>query len=103
MGDCTTAAFADAATAAAQELGKDNVYTIASVNCADGWAVTSGLLADKASPNMGAPTSFVFQQIGQSWVARKKPDVCGTNPTSNPAPADAQIPGALYQAACLAG
>ncbi|GAY16387.1 hypothetical protein [Mycobacterium sp. shizuoka-1] len=97
------AAFADAAAAAAAELGKDNVYTVDSVDCADGWAVTSGLLADKANPGMGAPTSFVFQQQGQQWVARKKPEVCGTNPTTTPAPADAQIPGALYQAGCLAG
>ena len=98
---CTKAALADAATGAAQAMGKDNVYTIHDVQCADGWAVTSGLLASQANPKMGAPTTFVFQQQGQQWVAQDKAKVCGTNPTTTPAPADAKIPAALYMPGCL--
>lgn len=103
MTECTKAALAEPATGAAQAMGPDNVYTVDDLNCADGWAVTSGVLASKDNPNMGAPTSFVFQQEGQFWVVQDKAKVCGTNPVSTTPPADAAIPAALFLAGCAAG
>ena len=103
MTECTKAALAEPATQAAQALGPDNVYTVDELSCADGWAVTSGLLADKSNPNTGAPTSFVFEQQGQFWVLKDKAMVCGTNPTTTTAPADAEIPADLFLPGCAAG
>jgi hypothetical protein len=103
MTECTKAALAEPATSAAQALGANNLYSIDELNCADGWAVTSGLLASKANPQMGAPTSFVFEQEGQFWVPKDKAKVCGTNPTTTTPPADAVIPAALFLAGCAAG
>ena len=65
--------------------------------------MTSGLLASRVGPTMGAPTSFVFQQEGQFWVVQDKAKVCGTNPTTTTAPADAAIPAALFLPGCAAG
>ncbi|AQT80200.1 hypothetical protein B1R94_14410 [Mycolicibacterium litorale] len=100
---CAKAQLADAAAAAARALGPDNVYTIDDVKCADGWAVTSGLLATTANPGMGAPTSFVFRHDGQFWAVQDKAKVCGTNPTTTTAPADAAIPAELFLSGCAAG
>ena len=87
----------------AEALGADNVYTVDELSCADGWAVTSGLLASKDNPEMGAPTSFIFEQEGQFWIPKDKAMVCGTNPTTTTAPADAQIPADLFVVGCAAG
>jgi len=103
MTECTKGALAQPATNAAQAMGPDNVYTISDLHCADGWAVTGGLLANKANPDMGAPTSFVFEQEGQFWIPKDKATVCGTNPTTTTAPADALIPAALFLPGCAAG
>lgn len=103
MTECTKDALAQPATQAAQAMGADNVYTVDNLNCADGWAVTGGVLASKENPQMGAPTSFVFQQEGQFWVLQEKSKVCGTDPTTTTAPADAAIPAALFLAGCAAG
>ena len=103
MTTCTKEALAEPAGAAARALGPDNVYTVDDLHCADGWAVTSGLLANKADPTRGAPTSFVFEQEGQFWVPKDKAKVCGTNPTTTTAPADATIPAALFLPGCAAG
>ena len=103
MIECTKAALAEPATTAAQAMGPDNLYTIDDLNCADGWAVTAGLLSSKANPNMGAPTSFVFEQEGQFWIPKDKAKVCGTNPTTTTPPADAVIPAALFLPGCAAG
>lgn len=100
---CTKEQLADAAAAAARAMGKDNVYTIDDLQCADGWAVTSGLLASTQNPQQGAPTSFVFQAEGQFWVVQDKAKVCGTNPTTTTAPADATIPASLFLSGCAAG
>ncbi|WP_328356982.1 hypothetical protein OG976_01595 [Mycobacterium sp. NBC_00419] len=100
---CTKAQLADAAASAARALGKDNVYTIDDLQCADGWAVTSGLLASAQQPDRGAPTSFAFRAEGQSWVVQDKTKVCGTNPTTTTAPADATIPASLFLSGCAAG
>lgn len=103
MTECTKAALAEPATQAAQALGADNVFTIDQLDCADGWAVTSGVLAGKDNPQMGAPTSFVFEQEGQFWVPKDKAAVCGTDPVTTTPPADALIPAALFVAGCAAG
>jgi len=103
MTECTKDALAPFATGAAQAMGPDNVYTLSDLQCADGWAVTGGVLANKANPDMGAPTSFVFEQEGQFWVVKDKAKVCGTNPTTTTAPADALIPAALFLPGCAAG
>jgi hypothetical protein len=103
MTECTKGALAQPATNAAQAMGPDNVYTISDLQCADGWAVTGGLLANRANPDMGAPTSFVFEQEGQFWIPKDKAKVCGTNPTTTTAPADALIPAALFMPGCAAG
>jgi hypothetical protein len=86
-----------------QAVAKDNLYRIDDVKCADGWAVTAGLWSSTANPDMGAPTTLVFQQQGTQWVNQDKQKVCGTNPTTTPAPADAQIPAVLYEFGCLTG
>ncbi|MGB0971829.1 MAG: hypothetical protein ACPGVG_12830 [Mycobacterium sp.] len=103
MTNCTKAELAEAATGAAQALGPENVYTINDLLCADGWAVTAGILANSRDPRMGAPTSFVFEQEGQFWVLQDKAKVCGTMPTSTTPPSDATIPGALFISGCAAG
>jgi hypothetical protein len=103
MTECTTEALAGPATAAAQAMGPDNVYTVDDLSCSEGWAVTAGLLASKDNPDMGAPTSFVFEQQGQFWVVQDKAKVCGTNPTTTTAPTDATIPAALFLSGCAAG
>jgi hypothetical protein len=103
MTECTKAALAGPATQAAQAMGPNNLYTVDQLSCADGWAVTSGLLSSTANPQMGAPTSFVFEQEGQFWVPKDKATVCGTNPTTTTPPADAVIPAALFLAGCAAG
>lgn len=100
---CAKTQLAGAAAAAARALGPDNVYTIDDVQCAAGWAVTSGLLATTANPGTGAPTSFVFRHDGQFWAVQDKAKVCGTNPTTTTAPADAAIPAELFVSGCAAG
>jgi hypothetical protein len=101
--DCTKAGLADAATKAVQVVANDNTFRIDDVKCADGWAVTSGLWSSTANPNMGAPSTLVFQQQGSQWVGQDKQKVCGTNASTTPAPADAKIPAALYEIGCLTG
>jgi len=101
--ECTESALAEPATEAARALGPDNLYTIDHAACADGWAVTSGLLASADNPEMGAPTSFVFERRGQSWNARDKAAVCGTDPNTSTPPADATIPAELFLNGCAAG
>lgn len=103
MTECTKDALAQPATNAAQAMGPDNVYSISDLHCSDGWAVTGGVLANKNNPEMGAPTSFVFEQEGQFWIPKDKATVCGTNPTTTTAPADALIPAALFLPGCAAG
>ena len=103
MTNCTKEALTAPATQAAQALSPDNVYTVDGLTCSNGWAVTSGLLAGKDNPEMGAPTSFVFEQQGQFWVLKDKAEVCGTDPTSSTAPIDAEIPTSLFLPGCAAG
>ncbi|TDO12125.1 hypothetical protein EV580_3851 [Mycobacterium sp. BK086] len=101
--DCTKTGLADAATAAVQAVAKENTYRIDDVKCADGWAVTGGLWSSTTNPEMGAPTTLVFQQQGSQWLNQDRQKVCGTNASTTPAPADAKIPAALYEFGCLTG
>jgi hypothetical protein len=106
MTECTKEALATPAQDAATALGADNAYTIDTLECADGWAVTSGILGPKDAPAdgpQGAPTSFIFQAEGQFWIPKTQEQVCGTYNADTPdaVPADAEIPEALYTAGCL--
>jgi hypothetical protein len=106
MTECTQANLEPAATEAAQALGADNVFTFEDLQCADGWAVVSGIVGNgstAASEPVGAPTSFVFQAEGQFWVPQDKSTVCGSDPAATSAPADATIPADLYTAGCASG
>lgn len=108
MTECTKDKVGPAADEAAKALGADNVYTVDNLECADGWAVTTGILgtgSTDANAPEGAPTSFVFQAEGQFWVPQDKAKVCGTADSANPdaVPSDATIPAALYPSGCLAG
>ncbi len=103
MTDCTKTALAEPALQAAQLLGPDNIYTVDDVSCTDGWGVTSGLLSSADNPEMGAPTSFVFKQEGRFWIVQDKATVCGSDPSTTTAPADAAIPADLFLRGCAAG
>ena len=110
MTECSKDAVGKAAQTAAEALSADNVFQLDSLDCADGWAVASGILGAKADENnsnapVGAPTSLIFEAEGQFWIPKEAAQVCGTIDSANPSavPADATIPAALYQVGCLAG
>lgn len=103
MTECTKEALADPATTSAQAMGPNNLYAIDTLSCADGWAVTTGVLSSTDNPGMGAPTSFIFEQQGQFWIPKEKAQVCGTNPVTTTPPADAEIPADLFVVGCAAG
>ena len=86
------------------DSGGENAWSPDSVQCADGWAVASGLIGPVDPPAdgpQGAPTNLIFQQEGQFWIPKDPIDVCGTY-TDGSYPSDAEIPEALYDA-CLSG
>ncbi|WP_431240282.1 hypothetical protein ACQ86B_12645 [Mycolicibacterium aichiense] len=89
---CDKAELADAATAAVHAVSKANIYRIDEATCADGWAVTSGLWSSTANPDMGAPSTLVFQQHGDRWVSQDKQKVCGTNASTTPLPRTRPFP-----------
>jgi hypothetical protein len=98
MTDCTFEAVGEAAEQYAESLGDGNEYGVDNLECADGWAVTSGILGDGSG--QGAPTSFIFEAEGQFWVPRSQEDVCGTYEDGS-YPTDATIPEELYEIGCL--
>jgi hypothetical protein len=103
MTECTTPILTEALEALIAERGDDvQVMSVDSLECADGWAVVSAVIGDG---QMGAPTSFIYQQQGQFWVPYDKDRVCGTFDPANPEayPSDAEVPEALFAAGCLAG
>lgn len=111
MTECTEAIVYAAADEAAKAMGADNVFTPDGLQCADGWAVVTGILAGaeeaaaaeaNADAPQGAPTSMIFEAEGQFWIPKTAMDVCGTIDGST-YPADAQIPEALFTAGCLSG
>ena len=105
MTECTEAVVYAAADEAAKAMSADNVFTPDGLQCADGWAVASGILgtgSTEMDAPQGAPTSMIFEAEGQFWIPKSAEDVCGTIDGSN-YPADAQIPEALFTSGCLAG
>ncbi len=99
MAECTLEVVGDAAEEYAATLGEGaNDYEIENVECADGWAVTSGILGDGSG--QGAPTAFIFEAEGQFWVPRSQEDACGTYEDGS-YPSDAAIPEELYEIGCL--
>ncbi len=108
MTECTVTAVQPFVTASVESLDANNQMPITDLQCADGWAVASGILGPKDAPAdgpQGAPTSMVLEAEGQFWIVKDKADVCGTYDSAQPnaVPADALVPAALYTAACLAG
>ena len=106
MTECTDAAVGAAAEDAAKAISPDNVFTMESLQCSDGWAVATGTLgagSTDASAPQGVATSFIFEAEGQFWVPQDKAKVCGSDPAATEAPADATIPADLYLAGCAAG
>lgn len=104
--ECTEEVLSTAAQEYATSLGVDNLYTFEGLQCADGWAEVTGILGPKNPPAdgpMGAPTTIIFEQEGQFWVPKQPEDVCGTPypSTDGSRPADAQVPEALFETACL--
>ena len=105
MTECTDAVVYAAADEAAKAMGADNVFTPDGLQCADGWAVATGILGTgsvEADAPQGAPTSFIFEAEGQFWIPKTAADVCGTIDGST-YPGDAQIPEPLFESGCLAG
>ncbi len=108
VAECTVEALQPPVDEAVTALGGDNQMPIDSLDCADGWAVVSGILGPKDAPAdgpQGAPTSLVFEAEGQFWIPQDKQAVCGTYEPERPdeLPADALVPAALYPSGCLAG
>lgn len=105
MTECTDEIInAEAQKVIEADSGGENTWTPDSVQCADGWAVASGLIGPVDAPEggpQGAPANLIFQQEGQFWIPKDAVDVCGTFDGDN-YPGDAEIPEALYDA-CLSG
>ncbi len=108
MTECTTEAvqpFVDQAVLAlATDGSTDNAMPIDDLQCADGWAVATGILGPKDAPAdgpQGAPNSFIFQAEGQFWIQKDAEQVCGTGGADYSS--DAEVPEALYTAACASG
>ena len=105
MTECTDEIVNAAAEEYAVSLSPDNAWYPDTVQCADGWAVASGMIGLADAPEdgpMGAPQSIIFEQEGQFWVPKEKQDVCGTI-DGDTYPSDAQVPEALFLAGCLSG
>ena len=108
MTECTEEAVGKAASAWVKSLSESNAFELEHLDCAEGWAVASGTLGPEDAPPdgpQGAPTSLIFQQEGQFWIPKQKVDVCGTFNSEAPdrAPADAEVPAALWFPGCAAG
>ena len=95
MAECTDAAIAEAVNADPAFA----TYVVTGFKCEGGWAYAS---ADPAEGETGAPAMMIFEAEGQFWIPKAAADVCGTY-TDGTYAADALIPEALYDPACLAG
>jgi hypothetical protein len=104
MTECTDEIINAEATAYVEQQGPENTWYPDTVQCADGWAVASGIIGlvdPPADGPQGAPANLIFQQEGQFWIPKNAVDVCGTYDGDN-YPSDAEIPEALY-VACTSG
>lgn len=95
MAECSDAAMAEAVNADPAFA----TYVVTGYKCEGGWAYAS---ADPAEGETGAPAMMIFEAEGQFWIPKAAADVCGTY-TDGTYAADAMIPEALYDPACLAG
>ena len=95
MAECTDATMAEAVNADPAFAN----YVVTGYKCDSGWAYAS---ADPAEGETGAPAMMIFEAEGQFWIPKAAADVCGTY-TDGTFPADAVIPEALYDPACLVG
>lgn len=105
MTECTEPIVSEAALSYVESVDANNTFTLDTLTCADGWAAASGILGPKDAPAdgpQGAPSVLIFEQEGQFWIPKEASAVCGTYEDGN-YPADAEVPEALYAAACLAG
>lgn len=108
MTECTVEEVQPSVTTYVELADPQNQMPIRDLQCADGWAVASGILGPKDAPvdgPQGAPTSIVLEAEGQFWIVKEKDYVCGTYDPESPeaVPADALIPADLYLSGCLAG
>lgn len=108
MTECTVEAVQPFITAYVELSDAKNQMPISDLQCADGWAVASGILGPQDAPAdgpQGAPTSIILEAEGQFWIIKEKADVCGTYAPDAPEdrPEDALIPADLYRSGCLAG
>ena len=105
MTECTDEIINEEATKTVDaNSGGENEWQPDSVQCADGWALASGIIAMKDAPAdgpQGAPANLIFQQEGQFWIPKDPVSVCGTYGDGT-YPSDAEIPEALYSA-CTSG
>lgn len=68
--------------------------------CSEGWAYAQATIASTAGPAL--QSTQVFEAEGQFWIPKDRAAVCGTVAPTAPAtrPADAQVPAAIWTAAC---
>ena len=85
----------------------DNIVSIDSFECQDGWAVVF-LSVDGGTddPEDTIAGIAVLEAEGQFWINKDRVDVCGSIPEIDDAgqpirPDDAQVPASLWGAACL--
>lgn len=101
---CDEATITEAATGAA-EAGGEKLVSLDDFQCADGWAVADATVGPTDGSTEGEVTvTMVFEAEGQFWIPKDRGDVCGTidSSTATPAyPTDAQVPEAIWPAACL--
>lgn len=108
MTECTEEAVGKSAMALVKSRSEANHFVLDHLECAEGWAVASGMIGPVDAPEdgpQGAPTSLIFQQEGAFWIPKDKPRVCGTLDPAAPLerPMDAEVPAALWLPGCAAG
>lgn len=108
MTECTEEAVGKSAMALVKSRSEANHFVLDNLDCAEGWAVASGMIGPVDAPEdgpQGAPTSLIFQQEGAFWIPKDKPRVCGTLDPAAPLerPMDAEVPAELWLSGCAAG
>lgn len=102
--ECNETTITEAATTAA-EAEQQKLVTLNGFQCADGWAVADATVGPSDGSTDGEiDVTMVFEAEGQFWIPKDRGDVCGTidSSTASPAyPSDAQVPEAIWPAACL--
>lgn len=86
---CDKATLQPAVNDAADALGRGNTMPIDQVECADGWAVTTGNLLPKNEPAV-----FIFQSQNSAWVWQEPATACGKSADNS------AVPAQLWPMAC---